>query len=285
MAPLCDVGAQSARISEPERFWRQRRLRPARLRAFPRARRPEASEGDRADWRNRSDPGGTGAGRRGSDDARGVRREVGGPQASRGARRGTATVMGSPEQSGLQAPARRASPHRAGADRPRGRPPAREGRPFRRRGRDSAAPRQRAKRGGRGSPLLKTRVSGWPHPLDPHPGRGLPGGRPPTTSVLLGGRARGSPPAPSSAPSAHKGGRSPPQGGRSGAAVVGQSPTTGGSGGGWPHAPHWPQDRFCRVGGFGRTGGRVLGRSAVAHGVLRRRRERGRIARREAGAG
>jgi hypothetical protein len=116
----------------------------------------------------------------------------------------------------------------------------REGRPFRRRGRDSAAPRQRAKRGGRGSPLPYRRVSGVPHPLDPHPGRGLPGGRP---------------------------------------------PTTGGSGGGWPHAPHWPQDRFCRVGGFGRVGGRVLGRSAVAHGVLRRGRERGRLARREAGAG
>ena len=72
---------------------------------------------------------------------------------------------------------------------------------------------------------------------------------------------------------------------RSGAAVVGQSPTTGGSGGGWPHAPHWPQDRFCRVGGFGRARGRVLGCSAVAHGVLRRGRERGRITRREAGAG
>ena len=95
-----------------------------------------------------------------------------------------------PEQSAAAPPVRR---------RVRMRPPAREGRPFRRRGRDSAAPRQRAKRGGRGSPLLKTRVSGWPHPLDPHPGRGLPGGRPPTTSVLLGGRARGSPPAPSSA--------------------------------------------------------------------------------------
>lgn len=49
--------------------------------------------------------------------------------------------------------------------------------------------------------------------------------------------------------------------------------------------PHWPQDRFCRVGGFGRVGGRVLGRSAVAHGVLCRGRERGRLARREAGAG
>ena len=67
--------------------------------------------------------------------------------------------------------------------------------------------------------------------------------------------------------------------------MVGQSPTTGGSGGGWPHAPHWPQDRFCRVGGFGRARGRVLGCSAVAHGVLRRGRERGRITRREAGAG
>jgi len=95
-----------------------------------------------------------------------------------------------PEQSAAAPPVRR---------RVRMRPPAREGRPFRRRGRDSAAPRQRAKRGGRGSPLLKTRVSGWPHPLDPHPGRGLPGGRPPTTSGVLGARARGSPPAPSSA--------------------------------------------------------------------------------------
>lgn len=146
--PLCDVGAQSARISEPERFWRQRRPRPARLRAFPRARRPEASEGDRADWRNRSDPGGTGAGRRRSEDARAARREAGGPQASRGARREAATVMGSPEQSGLQAPARRARPPcpldhgclpRRGFRAWRERPPRREGR----RGRGSGQ-RQRA---------------------------------------------------------------------------------------------------------------------------------------------
>lgn len=66
-----------------------------------------------------------------------------------------------------------------------GRP--REGRPFRRRWRDSAAPRQRAKRGGSGSPLPYRRVSGVPHPLDPHPGRGLPGGRPPTTGGSGGG--------------------------------------------------------------------------------------------------
>ena len=108
------------------------------------------------------------------------------------------------------------------------RPPAREGRPFRRRGRDSAAPRQRAKRGGRGSPLLKTRVSGWPHPLDPHPGRGLPGGQPPTTSVLLGGRARGSPPAP-------RGRRPKGAGARQRRAEWGGAPRTiaGSGGAGW----------------------------------------------------
>lgn len=66
----------SARISSPERFWRQRRPRPASLRAFPRARQTEASEGDRTDWRNRSDPARSVAARRGSKDARGVRREA-----------------------------------------------------------------------------------------------------------------------------------------------------------------------------------------------------------------
>ena len=94
-----------------ERFWRQRSPRPASLRAFPRARRPEASEGDRADWRNRSDPDRPGAGQRGSKDTRGARREADDTQAS-GERDGGRGRLGSPEQSGLQAPARRARPHR-----------------------------------------------------------------------------------------------------------------------------------------------------------------------------